>query len=200
MRLLATLAWHAQVIVSNRFSRPGFVLTLVGSAVVAAGMASAAQLTLTWVDNAGGTASFSVERKTVSSGFTGTYAQIGTTAMGVTTYVDSAVVAATTYCYRVMAFNTDGNSDYSNEACGSLAAGFTVTVATAGSGTVVSNPAGITCPGTCVQSFRTGTVLTLTAIPAPGSYFRGWSGGGCSGTAPCVLIGNTPVTVTATFP
>jgi hypothetical protein len=42
----------------------------------------------------------------VSAGSTGTSAQIGTTAMGVTTYVDSAVVAAITYCYRVMAFNT----------------------------------------------------------------------------------------------
>ena len=93
---------------------------LVGSAVFAVGAASAAQLTLAWVDNAGGTAYFNVERKT---GTTGTYARIATTGTGITTYADSAVVAGTTYCYRVKASNAFGDSGYSNEACRSAAAG-----------------------------------------------------------------------------
>jgi len=66
------------------------------------------------VDNAGGTANFIVERKT---GTTGIYAKIATTGPGITTYMDSAVVAGTTYCYRVKAFNALGDSGYSNEAC-----------------------------------------------------------------------------------
>jgi len=74
-----------------------------------------------------------------------------------------------------------------------------VSVVTTGSGSVISSPAGITCPGTCVQSFAPGKVVTLTAAPDSGSSFNGWSGGGCGGTDPCILAGNAPVTVTATF-
>ena len=89
---------------------------LVASALFAVGAERAARLTLNWVDHAGGTANFIIERRT---GTTGTYARIATTGIGLTTYVDSAVVAGTTYCYRVKASNTLGDSGYSNEACGS---------------------------------------------------------------------------------
>jgi hypothetical protein len=169
---------------------------LVARAVFAVGPASAAQLTLSWIDNAGGTTTFNIERKT---GAAGTYAWIGTTGTGVTSYLDSAVVPGTTYCYRVKASSALGDSGYSNEACGTPAAGFDVSVVTTGSGTVVSAPGGITCPGSCVQSYAAGTVLTLTATPATGSSFSGWSGGGCAGAALCVLTGNAPATVTAAF-
>jgi hypothetical protein len=42
-------------------------------------------------------------------------------------------------------------------------------------------------------------VVTLTATPAQGARFTGWTGGGCSGTDPCILAGNAAVVVTATF-
>jgi hypothetical protein len=74
-----------------------------------------AQLTLSWVDNAAGTASFKIERKT---GGSGTYAQIVTTGVGAIGYVDATTITGTTYCYRVRASNANGDSDYSNEACG----------------------------------------------------------------------------------
>jgi hypothetical protein len=128
---------------------------LVASAVLAAGAASAAQLTLDWVDNSDGTASFKVERKT---GTTGTYAQIATTGAGITTYGDSTVVGGTTYCYRVRASNPAGDSSYSNEACGSPATlAVTVVKEGTGSGTVVSNPAGINCGSDCFESYGAGT-------------------------------------------
>jgi hypothetical protein len=183
---------------SNRIARNIFATVLVGSALFASGGASAAQLTLNWVDQAGGTAYFTIERKTET---TGAYAPIATTGTGTTTYADPTVVASTTYCYRVKASNVFGDSGYSNEACGSVAAGLDVTVTKAGtgSGTVVSNPSGINCGGDCVASFAPGRVITLTAIPSSGSTFSGWSGAGCSGRAPCTLVGNVPLTVTATF-
>jgi len=106
--------------VSNRIVWKIFGALLIGSALVAVGAASAAQLTLDWVDNSGGTAYFTIERKTETSG---TYAPIATTGTGTTTYADSAVVAGTTYCYRVKASNTLGKSGYPNAAYG-LAAGF----------------------------------------------------------------------------
>jgi len=45
-----------------------------------------------------------------------------------------------------------------------------------GQGSVVSNPAGINCPGTCTASFPEGTQLTLTATAANGSVFGGYTG------------------------
>jgi hypothetical protein len=67
-----------------------------------------------------------------------------------------------------------------------------------GSGTVTSSPAGISCGSDCFESFANGTTVTLTATPSVGSTFSGWTAG-CSGTAPCTIAGNTPVTVTAAF-
>ena len=110
--------------VSERTVWKIFGALLIASALLAAGAQRAAQgapqLTLNWVDNAGGTAAFIIDRKT---GMTGTYARIATTGPGITTYIDMAVVAGTTYCYRVMASNALGESGYSNEACKSAAAG-----------------------------------------------------------------------------
>src|SRR5437660_545474 len=61
----------------------------------------------------------------------------------------------------------------------------TVSKAGAGSGTVTSSPAGISCGATCSTAFTTGTVVTLTAAPAAGATFTGWSGGGSTGAATC---------------
>lgn len=68
-----------------------------------------------------------------------------------------------------------------------------------GTGTVTSSPSGINCGSTCSKSFSSGTVVTLTATPASGSGFAGWSGGGCSGTGNCAVTVNSSTTVTATF-
>src|SRR5258705_96371 len=66
-------------------------------------------------------------------------------------------------------------------------------------GACTSSRAGIKWGPACSYPYQTGTVITLTATPSTGSTFTGWSGGGCSGTAPCTLAGNASVTVTATF-
>jgi hypothetical protein len=78
----------------------------------------------------------------------------------------------------------------------------TVDRAGSGSGSVKSNPDGIDCPSTCSNTFEyngSGAQITLTASPASGSTFEGWSGGGCSGTSPCAQIFGSNTTVTATF-
>jgi hypothetical protein len=62
-----------------------------------------------------------------------------------------------------------------------------VTTTVLGQGTVVSNPGGISCDlggGDCFENFDLGKVVTLTATPAAGSFFQGWSG-------PCTVSGNT---------
>ncbi len=66
-----------------------------------------------------------------------------------------------------------------------------------GTGVVTSEPAGINCGTTC-NAFMSGSVR-ITAAPAFLSYFVGWAGGGCSGTAPCNLNLDSAKSVTATF-
>jgi Divergent InlB B-repeat domain len=75
---------------------------------------------------------------------------------------------------------------------------FALTVTKTGAGTILSAPAGIDCGATCTSSFNQGTSITLTATPAAGSSFTGWTGA-CTGTATCVITMDAVKTVTATF-
>ena len=72
-------------------------------------------------------------------------------------------------------------------------------VTKAGTGTVTSTPTGIDCGSSCAASFTTGTAVSLTATPAAGWIFMGWSGAGCAGTGSCSLTLTTATTVRATF-
>lgn len=75
----------------------------------------------------------------------------------------------------------------------------TVTETGTGTGTVTSKPAGISCPGTCTASFAGGTQVVLTATPAAGSTFTGWTDATCEGTGTCTFTINAATTVTASF-
>jgi len=77
---------------------------------------------------------------------------------------------------------------------------YLVTVAPppAGAGTVISNPPGIHCPGTCSAHFPLDAQLKLSASPRDGYFFGGWRGG-CSGTSPCSLLVDSAENVTAIF-
>ncbi len=78
---------------------------------------------------------------------------------------------------------------------------YTLTVGMAGTGrgTVTSNPAGITCGGTCAHAYGYLSSVTLTASASTGSTFAGWSGSGCSGTGTCTVSVASASLVTATF-
>jgi hypothetical protein len=76
--------------------------------------------------------------------------------------------------------------------------GLTVTLAGTGSGTVTSSPAGIQCGSACSAEIEAGVLVELTAAPAAGSRFAGWSGA-CTGTATCQVSMSQARAVTATF-
>lgn len=78
-------------------------------------------------------------------------------------------------------------------------ASFTLAVAKTGTGTITSSPSGIVCGATCNNSYADNTNVTLTATPASGYTFPGWSGA-CAGAATtCVLSMTANRSVSATF-
>lgn len=81
---------------------------------------------------------------------------------------------------------------------GTAGMSYTLTAAKAGSGTITSAPAGISCGGDCTEQYPQGTAVTLTALADPGWVFAGWSGSGCS-SGPCVVTVNSDFSITALF-
>ena len=78
---------------------------------------------------------------------------------------------------------------------------FTLSVSRSGlgTGTVASTPAGVSCGSSCSASFASGTAVTLTATPATGSSFAGWTGAGCGTSATCTVTLTANTAVTAQF-
>ena len=74
----------------------------------------------------------------------------------------------------------------------------TLSVTANGSGSGKVSGGGISCPGTCSNTYPAGTTVSLSAQPAATSSFSGWSGD-CSGQAGCAVTMNTNHAVTATF-
>ncbi|MDR2032676.1 MAG: InlB B-repeat-containing protein [Azoarcus sp.] len=73
----------------------------------------------------------------------------------------------------------------------------TLTVQRVGNGTVSGQ--GISCGTDCSEQYASGSKVTLTAAPASGYIFSGWSGA-CSGSAAtCTVTLNANASVTATF-
>jgi hypothetical protein len=66
---------------------------------------------LNWSDNSANEVGFRVDRKTS----TGSYTQVAQVGSNIGTYSDNSVTPSTSYTYRVYAYNTMGNSGYSNE-------------------------------------------------------------------------------------
>ncbi len=75
---------------------------------------SASQINLSWTDNANNETGFRIERSS-TSGSTG-FSQIGTVGANVTAHSSTSLNPNTTYWYRVRAYNSVGNSSYSNTA------------------------------------------------------------------------------------
>jgi titin len=80
------------------------------------------QIYLTWQDNSDNEDGFKIERSVNGGGFN----QLGIQGANVTTYYDSGPqgggLKPGTYCYRVKAFNSLGDSSYSNESCATIQA------------------------------------------------------------------------------
>lgn len=140
----------------------------------------AGRLQLTWTDNSNNEDGFKIQRKT---GTTGTFAQIASVGANVASYTDSNLSEGQTFCYRVNAFNAAGESAFTPEACATVPVTvqtFTLTVAKSGTGSGTVTGLGINCGSDCSETYTSDTIVALSAMPASGSVFAGWSGTGCS--------------------
>ena len=82
---------------------------------------------------------------------------------------------------------------------GSSARLLSITGAGVGAGTVTGTAGGINCGVTCSAALASGSSITLTAIPASGSVFSGWSDA-CAGLTPtCQVVMDAKKNVMATF-
>jgi hypothetical protein len=80
-----------------------------------------------------------------------------------------------------------------------ILSGLTIVETGAGTGAVMSTPAGIDCGTTCSAQFYRGSKVSLTATPDPGSVFSSWSGD-CTGTNQTITVDLTATdTCTATY-
>lgn len=110
-----------QVYVSNwvqigPMSTPPIVVPLDPSGLTSSSV-GVTNVTLTWTDNSynspttNNETGFYIER---SPGGAGTWTQIGSVGQGVVTYLATGLTGSTNYDFRVRAYNTAGNSGYSN--------------------------------------------------------------------------------------
>jgi NOL1/NOP2/fmu family ribosome biogenesis protein len=76
---------------------------------------------------------------------------------------------------------------------------YPLNVALNGQGTVTSTPGGISCPGDCAESYDAATVVTISAAPAPGWAFSGWSGDCAGASTPLPVMMTGAKSCTATF-
>ncbi|MGE0641146.1 MAG: choice-of-anchor Q domain-containing protein [Thermoanaerobaculia bacterium] len=67
-----------------------------------------------------------------------------------------------------------------------------------GGGSVSSDPAGISCPADCSESYPGNVMVELTPAATSGFVFAGW-GGDCTGSGACVLAMTADRSVSATF-
>jgi len=70
------------------------------------------QINLSWTDNANNEDGYVIERKSGSEPYT----EIATLGAGTTSFSNLGLASSTSYTYRIFAYNTIGNSTYSNEA------------------------------------------------------------------------------------
>ncbi|SDS43056.1 S8 family serine peptidase [Opitutus sp. GAS368] len=177
---------------------------------LSASATSSSAINLTWTNNATNAQGNTVERSTDNATFT----QIASLAAGTTSYSDTGLTASTTYYYRVRAFNSAGNSAYSNTASATTQPPPALATVTVMASVPLANEAGTPGQFTITRSGDTTLALTVcftaggTATPGTDYQSMGTSvvipAGASSVAVPVVPIDNqvvevVPLTVTLTI-
>jgi hypothetical protein len=119
---------------------------------------SRSQINLSWTDHSNNETGFKVERTRRGNSFK----RIATVGANVTTYADTGLKASTTYRYRVRAYNSGGNSDYSNIASATTATASTPTPTPSPTPTPTPTPIPTPTPTSFSLGYsRSGSYVTL---------------------------------------
>ena len=117
------------------------------------------QITLSWADNSADEEGFRIERCQASG--CASFTPVGTVGAGVTTFGDTGLTPNTLYSYRVSAYNSAGDSGYSNTASATTKAPPTSCNYSISSGSVSLSASGGT--GTVSVTASTGCAWTATS-------------------------------------
>ncbi len=114
--------------------------------------------------------------------------------------VPNNVPPSNSYTISVSAF-TASNNNFIGTSAGPFAIGnfHKLSVSLNGQGYVQSSDFSVNCGTTCSGLYAQGASVSLTAQPAVGYQFSGWSGGACSGTGPCTVLMNSDINIVANF-
>ena len=107
----------------------------------------------------------------------------------------SGACTGTTTCSVMMTANKSVTATFQSVPTFAL----TVTKNGTGSGKVTSMPAGIDCGTDCNETYNNNTMVVLTAMPALGSTFDGWTGACTNTTGTCTVTMTQARSVTARF-
>jgi lysyl endopeptidase len=116
--------------------------------------ASSSRINLSWNDNSSNETAFRVQRKV---GTDGVYGLLTTTPSGSTAASDTGLYALTTYCYKVLATNSAGDSATSTQACATTNNGPNTTTTT----TTTTLPAAV-----CGDANSDGKITAADALAA----------------------------------
>src|SRR5881394_2916848 len=124
--------------------------------VLAAVASSSSQINLSWRDNSTTESGFIVQRA-LSSG--GPWSQIGTTGANAISFANGGLSPATTYYYRVCAYNSRGRSSYSTVASATTVTACTYALSASGASASASGGSGsvnVTAGAGCSWTATTG--------------------------------------------
>jgi hypothetical protein len=199
----APVAGHAEIFynaadLSGDFQAPVATLTGPASGEVVAGGSTRA---LSWAvtDDKGVTSV--LLKYTTDGGVTFTPITSGLSSTGSYSWTVPNIGTAAMQVYLVA---TDTASKQTNAISNTFTVTFiptyslTVSRTGNGSGSVTSNPSGINCGAGCSAGYAANSGVSLSAMPADGSRFTGWTGA-CQGTGSCNVLLDTDKGVGAGF-
>jgi subtilisin len=145
---------------------------------------SSSQINLTWVDSDANEQGFKIERCTGVG--CSDFAQIAKVGANVTSYSNTGLATSTSYSYRVRAYNTAGDSDYSN----------TANAVTAAAPAVPNAPSGLVA--TVVSRSQINLSWTDNASNEDGFYIERCKGATCTNFTPIATVGSNVTTFSNT--
>jgi uncharacterized repeat protein (TIGR02543 family) len=144
-----------------------------------------------WVVDAVASGASTVTLSSSASGMTQRYSLQGYGAGGAGATKSTSATGATTMSWSASTSSQMAHSLAAFAPSGTTTTSYTLTTATSGSGSITRSPN--------ASTYTAGTVVSLTATPASGYTFSGWSGDLTGTTNPASITMNANKSVTATF-